>query len=679
MGPRIWLEIEVREPFAGGLEFGEVGAYEQIAGKVRFAIDPEAPENGKIVDLGLAPRNADGLVEYATDLYILRPVELARGNRRLIYDVNNRGNKRLLQFLNDAVHSNAPSTAEHAGNGFLMRRGYSIVWSGWQGDLLPGAGRMTMELPIPTRDGAPVTGLTRTEFVANEPGITCIPLSANDYTRSYPTASLDTAAARFTMRQYEPDERIEIPASEWQFARIGDDGAPVASPEHLYYPAGFEPGWIYELVYTAQNPPVMGLGFTGVRDLIAFLLHDAEDSQGTPNPLRDGETGIELAYAWGRSQSGRFLREFVYQGFNEDGAGRQVFAAVSPHVAGAGRVFLNYRFAQPGRFPRQHNDHLYPSDQFPFAYVETTDHLTGQTDALLKRPATDPLVIHTQTSSEYWDRRGSLVHTDTQGNDLPEHERARIYLFAGSQHNASPLLDPPEIYRETPPSADLPVGTPAYPANPLNTSALLRAVIDMLDAWATDGTLPPPSMVPRRADGTALTVEEAAARFPAIPGVRHPTEACRLRVQDFSPEFEQGIISREPPEVDLSREYTVLVPAIDEDGNELPGIRTPHVAVPLATYTGWNFRPEGASGDAMMGTVGSYFRFAATAADRAASGDPRPSIEERYGSPAEYRERIAAAARELVDQRLLLPEDAERYITAASEGPIELRKRTTTA
>lgn len=676
MESRIRLQIDVREPFAEGMEFGEVGAYERIAGKVHFEIDPDAPENGKIVDLDLAPRNDDGLVEYATDFYILRPADLARGNRRLIYDVNNRGNKRLLQFLNDAVHSNAPSTAEHAGNGFLMRRGYSIVWSGWQGDLLPGAGRLTMELPVPTRDGEPVTGPTRTEFVANEPGITSIPLSANDYTRSYPTASLDTAAASFTMRQYEPDERIPIPASEWQFARAGDAGAPVASPQHLYYPAGFRPGWIYELVYTAENPPVMGLGFTGVRDLIAFLLHDAEDGFGTPNPLRDGETGIEMAYAWGRSQSGRFLREFVYQGFNEDGQGRQVFTAVSPHVAGAGRVFLNYRFAQPGRFPRQHNDHLYPSDQFPFAYIETTDHLTGRTDALLKRPATDPLVVHTQTSSEYWDRRGSLVHTDTQGNDLPEHERARIYLFAGSQHNADPRLDPPETYRETSAGADLPIGTPAHPANPLNTSALLRAVIDLLDAWATDGTPPPPSLVPRRADGTALTAEEAAARFPAIPGVRHPREACRLHVQDFGPEFERGIIGQEPPLVDRDREYSVLVPAIDADGNELPGIRTPHVEAPLGTYTGWNFRPEGASDEAMMGTVGSYFRFPATRADREASGDPRLSIEERYLSAEDYRERISQAARALVERRLLLQEDAERYVQSAADGPAELRERT---
>ncbi len=378
MNPRVEFKVDVREPFANGAEFGESGSYERIAGQVHFAIDPDAPENRSIVDLERVERNADGLVEYSTDFYILRPVDLAKGNGRLIYDVNNRGNMRLLQFMNDAVHSNTPSEIEHAGNGFLLRRGYSIVWSGWQGDLLPGDGRLTMQLPVPTNDGAPLTGLTRSEFVADEPGITNIPLSANDFTRSYPAASTSTDEATLTMRAYETDDRIVIPADQWSFARIDESGQEVASNKHLLYPDGFRSGWIYELVYTAQDPEVMGLGFTGVRDLISFLLHEATDDTGRANPLRDSESGIEMAYAWGRSQSGRFLREFVYQGFNEDGQGRQVFAGISPHVSGGGRVWMNCRFAQPGRFPRQHNDHLYPSDQFPFAYAETTDPHTGR-------------------------------------------------------------------------------------------------------------------------------------------------------------------------------------------------------------------------------------------------------------------------------------------------------------
>jgi hypothetical protein len=544
-----------------------------------------------------------------------------------------------------------------------MRRGYSVVWSGWQGDLLPGDGRLTMDLPIPTLDGQEITGPSRCEYIADTPGVTTIPLSANEYTRSYETALLDTEAATFTMRQYERDERIPIPAGEWSFSQVDEAGSVEPSPAHLHYPAGFEPGWIYELVYTARNPPVMGLGFTGLRDLISFLLHDAADSDGTPNPLRDGESGIEKAYAWGRSQSGRFLREFVYQGFNADHQGRRVFDGISPHVAGAGRAWLNCRFAQAGRYPLQHHEHLYPSDQFPFAYAVTTDPLTGKNDGILKRPETDPLVIHTQTSSEYWERCGSLVHTDSAGDDLPDHERSRVFLFAGSQHNADPLLPSPEERRasgEVEPATDT-----AYPTNPLNTSALLRALLDALNAWAADGTPPPDSRVPRRSDGTGVSAAVARERFPAIPGVLHPSEVSRLHVLNFGPDFERGVIIIEPPEVDPGREYAVLIPQVDEDGNEIPGIRSPHVEVPLVTYAGWNFRPEGDPGPAMAGVTGSLFPFGETRAEREAAGDPRPSIEERYPAPADYVHRITGAAQSLVEQRLLLEEDAERYVELA--------------
>ena len=666
MTSEIRFQIDLREPFAGGAEFGESGAYERIAGTVHFAIDPEASENAIVVDLDKAARNEEGLVEYSTDFYILRPADLSRGNRRLIYDVNNRGNKRLLQFMNDALHSNSPESIEHTGNGYLMRRGYSIVWSGWQGDLLAGDGRLTMQLPIATDDGKTVTGPTRTEFVADEPGITCIPLSANGFTRSYRAATTDTECATLTCREYEMDERTTIPPDQWSFARENESGHVVESDTHLLYPEGFKPGLIYELVYTARDPEVLGLGFTGLRDLISLLLHETVDTEGIPNPLRDGDDGLEAAYAWGRSQSGRFLREFVYQGFNEDGEGRQVFAGISPHVSGGGRVWLNCRFAQPGRFPRQHNDHLYPSDQFPFAYAETADPHTGRSDAILKRPETDPLVIHTQTSSEYWDRRGSLVHTDTEGNDLPDHPRSRVYLFASSQHNADPLLDSAEDYWRKAHAGDIGTEETSYPTNPLNTSGVLRALLDVLNDWVTDGVEPPPSMIPRRSDCTLVTANEAAAGFPNIPGIRHPESPCRLHPLDFGENYDDGIIAVEPPMRDLNAEYAVLIPATDADGNEIGGIRTPHVEVPLATYTGWNFRDPGASENALKGTVGSYLPLTLNADDRAAAGDERPSLQDRYGSQAEYREKIEAAARDLASRRLLLEEDVERYLAAAA-------------
>ena len=654
MDTQVRLRIDMREPFADGIAFGAVCPYERLAGQVLFAIDPNDPTNRTIVDLNQAPRNASGLVEYATAIYLLKPLDLGRGNGRLLYDVNNRGSIRAIQFFNDAPHSNTPSSVAHAGNGFLMRRGYTVVASGWQGDILPGEGRLTIRVPVARENGSPITGVVRAELIADEAAVTCFPLSGNDYSSSYEAISLDTRSAMFTCREHEADPRQPIPSDSWQFAQVDAHGERRPSPRHCYLPAGFRPGWIYELIYTAKNPLVMGLGFTGVRDLLAFLQHADVDADGTANPLKQGSHGIDKAYGWGRSQSGRFLREFVYRGFNRDTQGRRVFAGISPHVSGGGRVILNYRFAQPGRHPRQHEDHLYPSDQFPFAYHMLTDPLTGKTDGILHQPETDPLVIHTQTASEYWQRRGSLVHTDALGSDLRDHDRARVFFFASSQHHADPNSGPlPGPYRGL--------------SNPLNTTPLLRALLDALDAWVTYGTPPPASRVPTRADDTLASAAEVEARFPQIPGVIFPREPDRLFVQEHGPEFERGMIGKEPPEVDTAKEYAVLEPQVDADGNDLAGVRTPHVEVPLATFTGWNLRLPGCAEPDLASLNGSYSPFAKTADERKASGDPRPSLQERYRSRAHYVRAIAMAAQRLVEQRLLLEEDADRYVALAMQ------------
>lgn len=592
----------------------------------------------------------------STDLMILKPADLASGNRRLLYDVNNRGNTRVLRDFNDAPETvtnsggNNPSSLEDAGNGFLMRQGYTIVWSGWQGDILPIQHRLTMRLPVAQDDGSDITGTVRTELLTELPQMVCLPLSGNDYTMSYAAASLDTSTATLTCREHESDPRQPIAPDAWQFAEIDASGQVRPSDTHCYVPEGFKPGWLYELIYTAKQPPVMGLGFVGVRDLISFFRHDEADDQGAPNPL----LGMEKAYAWGISQSGRFLREFVYRGYNADAQGRRVFEAVSPHVSGAGRVTLNYRFAHPGRYPRQHNDHLYASDQFPFAYAVITDPLTGKTDGILKRPDTDPLVIHTQASAEYWERRGSLVHTDSAGNDLPEHDRARVYLFASGPHVPHPSPNPSELRH-------------AYDKSMLKTTSLLRALLVAMDAWATEGTPPPPSLVPKQADASAVTAEAVQRRFPAIPEVVFPSSHNPLYVQDFGPEVEQGIFAKQPPEEDKAREYAVLVPQIDADGLEIPGVRTPDIEAPLCTYTGWNLRPPDAAGKDQAGIMGSEFPLPRTEAEREARHDPRLSIAARYGSKAHYVRQVAIAAQSLVAQRLLLDEDADRYVKAAME------------
>lgn len=660
MSTQLRLYIETREPFANGMRFGEVGAYERLRGRVAFAVPAASPPYHGVVDLPSAPVNDAGLVEYETTFELLKPVDLARGNRRLLYDVVNRGNKRAVQFFNDAPHSNTPTHPEHAGNGFLMRHGYTVLWCGWQGDILAGEGRMTMRLPTPMGVDGPITGRVRAEWIVDEPGVLSLPLSGNTLTRSYPAASLDPAAATLTCRPAERDARQPIASSAWQFARRDAQGVVTPSATHLLLPEGFRPGWIYELVYTATEPLVLGLGFAAVRDLVGFFRYRTQDANGTPNPLREADVGIDRAYAWGRSQSGRFLREFVYRSWNQAAQERRIFDGVWPHVTGAGRLALNLRFAQPDRYPRQHEQHLYASDQFPFAYSTCSDPWSGRTDAILKRPTTDPFILHTQTASEYWQRRGSLVHTDAFGLDLPEHPQARLFFFASSQHHAAP---------NTPPQA----GPYRCLSNPLQTSALLRALLDALDAWVTTGTPPPVSQVPRRADGTLVTAEAVCQVFPHIEEVVCPSEPNRLFVQDYGADFDQGMITYEPPQVERDHEYAVLVPSIDADGNDLPGLRTPDLLVPLATYTGWNVRAEGVGSQVMYSIVGSYIPFAATAVERQERRDARPALSERYRSHADYVARVARAVQQLLEQRVLLPEDADRYIEMAMHTDVGSR------
>lgn len=484
MTNRTRIEITARTTFADGAEFGQAGAYEKLVGRAHYAVDPAAAAQAGIVDLDRAPRNADGLVEFAADVMILKPVDMARGNRRLFFGYGNRGNKRELQFFNDAPPTNDPATLAHAGNGYLFRRGYTIVWGAWEGDLLPGNGRLILDVPVATDGGKPITGPVRTEIIVDKPGTTVVPLSGRASTRSYPTVSLDPTQATLTRRRYQGDPRIAVAATEWAFARVeggsgldnqGAEQAIIPSDTHLHLPAGFQPGWIYELVYTARDPRVHGLGHVAVRDLVAFLKHDT----GAGNPLAGG---IDKAYAWGRSQTGRCIRDFLYQGYNADAGGRQVFEGVLPHVSGGGLMWMNHRFSlvvSPAG--QQYEDHATMADRFPFSYAASVDPHSGREDAILKRPATDPLVLHTQSAIEYWQRRGSLVHTDAHGNDLAQPDNVRVYLWSSSQHFADPNVRRPAK------------GVCRQYLNIVQTSMLFRGMLDALDRWATDGTPRPPA------------------------------------------------------------------------------------------------------------------------------------------------------------------------------------------
>jgi hypothetical protein len=652
---QVRLEIARCEPFAGGKSFGDRGPYERLLGKAHFAIAPHEPGLPFICDLDLAPCNADGLVEFAATLDIVKPVDLGRGNRRVLYEFSNRGRRAAITGLNYG-EGNDMRSPRYAGDGFLMRQGYTVVLSGWQGDLIDRGDNVIAEVPYAQRNGEHLRGKVRQEFSTIAPGILSMGLSAGaeggENVQSYPVINPETAT--LTLREHEADARMPLDRSEWQFASAEERNGQVVvsgSSDDLYIKGGFRPGSIYELIYETQGSRLVGLGFLGVRDLMSMLRHAETDSVGTPNPLGGS---IDKLYATGTSLSGRVIREYVYEGWNQDAQGRQIFEGVHTHT-GSGRLLHNIRFSQVGRYPRQHEEHQWPAEYYPFTFATIPDPFSDKVDGLWKRPATDPLVVHTHTEGDYWVRHVSLTHTDCRdGGDLELPENTRMYHMTGAPHMARPAHDPIWIGQLTP--------------NDMSAAPYRRAAMVLLDRWATDGTPPPPSLVPKRADGTLITADAALARYPKIPGVNLPEGTSHLPHYDYGLEFDaRGIISEFPPKPVPGQEYPLGVPQVDADGNSIAGLRYPDVDVPLGTYNGWSLRKAGyAEGDQFWNT-GSFVPFARTRAEREATGDPRPSIEERYGSHAEYVEAVRRAAQARVDQRLLLEEDAERMVSAARD------------
>lgn len=656
------LEWHTREPFLDGKTFGDTGAYERLMGVARFAVDPTHARNLHIIDLNHAPRNSRGLVEFSSDVYLLRPRDLSRGNGALLYDVNNRGNKLALGMFNDASNHNHPSRLEHAGNGFLFRRGYTLLWCGWIGELLPGNHRLLLRTPIAQDKGEPIKGLVRYEMVSDRV-VETMPLSRREGHGSYPPTLRGLKEGTLTWRMRENDERVEIPRQQWSLEFVPlpsvSQGVPGTLQQiRLKLAGGFRPGYIYELICECSGPIVQGLGFAAVRDLVSFLKyqHDAK------NPLaRDKKSIISRAHGFGVSQSGRFLRHFLYQGFNVDEQGRKVFDGLIPHVAGGGLGSFNHRFAQPTRHNGQHEEHLYPADVFPFTYGPSDDDFVteegilrrrGQPDAILRRLADEdprflPKIFHTQSAAEYWHRSGSLVHTNTLGTEdalIPDN--VRIFAFGGTQHG--PASDPPGR------------GSADQLLNPADYRPFLRALLDALDAWARDETPPPASVYPRIQHGTLVHWKQRTTGFPLLPGVRYPEVIQQPSALDLGPHFRsRGISTREPPKI--LGHYRVLVPRSDSDGNDLGCLLPLEVKVPLATYTGWNLRRREVGAEAMLASlVGSYLPFPLNESQRSSLGDPRPSIVQRYKTFAGYRKQWEIAREELVRGRYLLPEDAER-------------------
>jgi hypothetical protein len=442
----------VESPTFGGASFGTVGQFEKLVGVAEGEVDPSHPLNAIIQDIELAPRNERGMVTYSTDVYIIKPMDMTRGNRMLFYNVVNRGNKGGLGTFNiGVVGGNEPTSA---GDGFLQHMGYALIWSGWQADVLAGGGRMTMRVPVATNpDGSPITGIVRQEIIVSAPTVstainTSRFTSAANHT-TYPTASTDNQTPfpdgflpTLTVRTFPGDPRVPIANTDWSFASCPPSGPVTASATQLCYPAGFQPGRIYELIYRARDPLVMGLGYAGMRDLHAFFKHERCDDFGNPNPLwLEGER--PLAVFSGSSQSGRNMRTFIHLGFNEDEAGRIVFEGAYPHIGG-GRAQFNSRFSQAGRAWGHVFDADYPAYEFPFSYMPSHDPLTGKTNGILKRclkTNTCPEIFHVATALEIWEGRQSLGLTDPLGrHDLGEPGFVRTFIMVSTQHgSATPI------------------------------------------------------------------------------------------------------------------------------------------------------------------------------------------------------------------------------------------------
>ncbi|HZZ79493.1 MAG TPA: alpha/beta hydrolase domain-containing protein [Gemmataceae bacterium] len=643
------LQIVKREPFAGGKAFGDVGPYDQITAIARFAVDPRDPGNRVIVDLDLAPKNADGKVEFASDVVILVPKDLTRANGAILYDVNNRGNKLALGMFNRPPGGPGPDAKNPAGDGFLMRKGYTIVWSGWIGELLPGDGRLLLQAPQAHINGELVKGIVRHETSADS-NVKSMQLSRRPNHGSYPPTKDGEAKAVLTKRLHEKDKRVEVPRDKWRLVRmplreVKDRVAGTLPEIRLEIEGGFEPGWLYEINYEGEGSLVQGLGLASVRDLILFLRSDKSDK----NPLAGaGKSAIHRALCFGVSQSGRFQRQFLYDGFNEDAQGRIVFDGLMPHVAGGGLGFFNHRFAQPNRHNGQHEDHLYPADVFPFTYGPSIDPFTKKTDSILGRYAkskVQPKIMHTQSAAEYWHRAGSLVHTDPLGTkdaDIPDN--VRIYSFGGTQHG--PAAFPPGK------------GNSDNYANFGDYRPLLRGLITALDDWVREDKAPPGSLYPHIADGTLVEPTAKAVGFPKIPGVRFPTVIQRPSRNDYGPDFAaKRIITIEPPK--WIGDYKVLAPKGDSDGNDLGMLLPPEVAAPLGTYTGWNLRRKSIGADGALANLqGSFIPFPIT--DK--TGDPRPTVQRRYANVKIYRGDLDDACGRLIQAGYLLAEDRDAYL-----------------
>lgn len=624
------FDVEERALVAEGRSFGLAGPYERLKGRAWFALNVNDPANSQIVDLALAGGES-GWVRFAADVFILRPIEARRGNRSLLMEVPNRGGKAMLRFFNEGAASSLdPLSSLDIGDGFLLERGFTLAWVGWQWDV-PERPNLLRLFPVRVPD---VVGLVRADHVFDRPS-SVLELGNRDH-RAYLVDDPGDPRNVLTVRAERLGERQVIDRSKWRFARLDKEGRSLPDRGAILYEEGFVPGLIYEGVYVARSPTVSGLGLAAVRDLVAYLKYDSE------RPL-------DRSVGFGISQSGRFLRHFLYQGFNRDERGRKVFDTVWSHVAGGGRGSFNHRFAQASRDAHAFSAFFYPTDLFPFSGESQTDPETGLSAGLFDQLDLEdpPRVVQTNTGYEYWGRAAALIHSSIDGRmDLVPESYSRIWSFTGMQHFTDAF--PPR-----------PSGT-RYLANPSVIGWGMRALLVAVERWTAEGTVPPASRYPRIDRGEL--VQPSALSFPGIPGISVPRQPHVAYRVDYGPRFESaGIIDIEPPR--LGREFPALVPQVDRDGNPIGGLRMPEIAVPVATYTPWNLRSdEIGGGDNLADFRGSFLPFPPTRSAATAVADPRVSLEERYPSRSEYLARYLESALTLVEEGFLLASDLPAVI-----------------
>jgi hypothetical protein len=663
--------VNQRRPLAPGHSFGDVGPYERLDATAYFEVDPRDLRNAVIVNLDRAPRNARGMVEFSTPVLILKPVDMARGNAKIFYGVNNRGNKQALakfNFVPDGPGINDPLTAEDVGDGFLMRQGYTIVDAGWQGDVAPIQNRLAPTLPVATQsDGSPIVSQVRIEYsdrTIPQTGTFSLNLEGNASFRSYETAVTDPTRSSLTVRDSPDGPRTPIPSDRWAFGTCATGrGSLAPSTTDICLFDGFRADKLYELIYPAKNPMVMGLGYAATRAIATFLRYETHDAAGNPNPLARSasDTGIRRVYGFGSSSTGMYMRDFLYLGFNDAGQSRKAFDAVWIHIPGTQRLFANVEFADPNTYSTQDDRHDFLSTSYPaLTFGATADPISGIRDGILKRPATDPLVFQTVTELEFWQFRASLDVADGSGAPVSIPDNVRLYFLSSFQHSGG----------NPPPSFPGPAGSCQKPTNPNYQGPTHRALLVALDDWVDRGVAPPPSNYPRLENGTLVTLDQARSAFPAIPGVQFPSVLNGLELLNFGPEFTPigGRLTVLPPLRGPS--YRIFVPRPDQDGLDVAGIRPMEIRAPLGTNTGWNLRAAGHREGNLCGLSGSFIPFARTPAERLTSGDPRPSLAERYTDHAGYVQAVMRAAHELVQQRFLLPEDGDRFAVQAQASDV---------